>query len=535
MPESKLDALIIADCGNISLSESSALRLTIDGTPATIQTVRNYLAHDGRIVPPIEGDERLSWSSAPKLNGIALLSDLTRHGYRAVLVNDFAREQNLFQELMASSPKAIIVSTTFLVGKKQLKTLVDTLRMIAPGVPIIAGGPLVNLSFLIYQRRTEPDYIVLGMEQDFLFLNEEQPDIDLLVTDLRGQNALHSALDRLRHGESLTGIPGTAWLDKAGRYVFGPKRDEPQEQPEDQIDWNTLPDKVFASGVVPLQASSGCPHRCAFCNFVKDRHLTYAKSIEQVVAEMAAVAKRGAKYVWFVDDIFRLGRHDLDKVCAAIIASGIDIKWMTLIRADTVKNVDFELLRQAGCVELQFGLESADPYVLAAMNKRANPDDYRAAVWGAMRAGINVSAYFVIGHPGETEESLERTIAFIKEIQYPDLPGSLTWSIYPFMLVPLSPIFEPAQRTRYGLEGYMGNWKHATMDVKTAMQGIKRAIMALEDSAPVYRTDNLDMLNELNNRQRRAFFSARLQLAKLAAAGRSTPDIVLQTFTKTLI
>jgi rhamnose utilization protein RhaD (predicted bifunctional aldolase and dehydrogenase) len=81
----------------------------------------------------------------------------------------------------------------------------------------------------------------------------------------------------------------------------------------------------------------------------------------------------------------------------------------------------------------------------------------------------------------------------------------------------------------------MGNWKHATMDVKTAMQGIKRAIMALEDSAPVYRTDNLDMLNELNNRQRRAFFSARLQLAKLAAAGRSTPDIVLQTFTKTLV
>lgn len=524
-----LDALIIADCGTDSLSESSALRLTIDGQPATIQAVRNYLAHEGRIVPPVE-DDRLSWSSAPKLNGIALLSDLLRHGYQAGLVNDFAQQQDLLLQLLTRRPRAIIVSTTFIVGKQALASLVNTLRTIAPKVPIIAGGPLVNLSFRLYQRRNEPSYIVPGLESDYLFLGGEQPDVDLLVTAMPGQTTLHLVLDRLRIGEELTGIPDTAWRNKDGEYVFEPQGGEPQEQPEDHIDWDTLPDGLFASGVIPLQASSGCPYRCAFCNFVKDRHRTYAKSIENIVAEMIAVARRGAKYVWFVDDIFRLGHRDLDKVCEAMIEANLGLKWMTLIRADTVASVDFDLLHRAGCVELQFGLESADPQVLAAMNKRADPDIYRAAVRGAMAAGINVSAYFVIGHPGETEESLERTIAFIKEIQYPDLPGSLSWSIYPFLLVPLSSIFEPKQRAHYQLEGYMGNWTHATMNVKTAIQGIKRAFMVLEDSAPVYRTDNLAMLEELPPQQRKAFFCARLKLAKLAAAGHSDAKTVHRTF-----
>jgi radical SAM superfamily enzyme YgiQ (UPF0313 family) len=528
-----LDALIIADCGNNSLSESSALRLTIDDQPATIQAVRNYLAHDGRILHPVE-DDHLSWISAPKLNGIALLSDLTRHGYRAELVNDFAQQLDLFLRLLTRRPRTIIVSTTFIVGKQALMSLINTLRTVAPGVPILAGGPLINLSFRLYQRRNEPSYIVPGLESDYLFLGGEQPDVDLLVTTMPGQTALHAALDQLRNGEALTGIPDTAWRDKDGEYVFGPKGVDQQEQPEDHIDWDSLPDHLFASGVIPLQASSGCPYSCAFCNFVMDKHRTYAKSIDNIIAEMTAVARRGVKYVWFVDDIFRLGRHDLDKVCEAMIAANLDMKWMTLIRADTVAGVDFDLLHRAGCVELQFGLESADPEVLAAMNKRADPDTYRTAVQGAMTAGINVSAYFVIGHPGETKESLERTIAFIKEIQYPDLPGSLSWSIYPFLLVPLSPIFEPKQRAHYQLEGYMGNWAHSTMDVKTAIQGIKRAVLALEDSAPVFRTDNLAMLEELTPLQRKAFFSARLKLAKLAATGHSDTETVRRTFADVL-
>jgi anaerobic magnesium-protoporphyrin IX monomethyl ester cyclase len=530
-----LDALIIADSGTDSVSGSSPMRLTIEGRDATIQVVRNYLEHHGKMVSPLAGDDHSIWSAAPRLNGIALLSDLQQHGYTAALINDFSRESARFDCFLKSPPKAIVVSTTFIIGKAPLRDLIATIRKCAPGIPIIVGGPFVFTSHRIYLRRHEAEFCTPELQKDFLFQGDNEPDIDLYVTDLHGQKTLRGALDRVRAGAPLEGLPHTAWRNQDGCYQFGsPDGPDLQRLAEERIDWDALPEELFASKVVPLQASSGCPFQCAFCNFVKDHHNTYAKSIDRIIEEMTAVARRGVRYVWFVDDIFRLGHGDLAATCKAMIAAGLDLKWMTFIRADTVKNIDFDLLKKAGCVELQFGLESADPGVLAAMNKKANPEVYRSTVKQALAAGINVSAYFLFGHPGETMESIARTIAFMQEIQFPNLPGSLTWSIYPFLLIPLSPIFEPEQRRQYDLQGYMMNWRHATMDSRTAMQAIRQAIMALQDSAPICRTDNLAMLEELDPGTRKAFFRARLHLAKLAAAGKADPETVYSTFADVL-
>ena len=68
-----------------------------------------------------------------------------------------------------------------------------------------------------------------------------------------------------------------------------------------------------------MQASTGCPFHCSFCNFTKDRRLTWIKSVDRMVAEMKAVKKRGARYVWFVDDNFRLGKENLEAVCRRFI------------------------------------------------------------------------------------------------------------------------------------------------------------------------------------------------------------------------
>ena len=139
--------------------------------------------------------------------------------------------------------------------------------------------------------------------------------------------------------------------------------------------------------------------------------------------------------------------------------------------------------------------------------------------YGAMAAGINVSAYFIFGHPGETENSIERTINFMQSVEFPQLPGNFSWSIYPFLLVPLSPIYEADMRLRYQLDGYMMNWQHATMNFNQAIKAIRKAIMALEKSAPISRNDNLELLATLDNKTRKAFFRTRLSLAKLKAKG----------------
>lgn len=530
----RLDALILANSETDSVSGSSPMRFVLGGRTATIQAVSAYLDNYGQAAVPNPGDCHLSWESAPKLNGIALLSDLLQHGYQAALVNNFARDRDRFEGLLKQQPRTIVISTTFIVSKTALRKLVSEIKALAPGVPIIAGGPFVVQSCRIRERRMDPGFEHPEMRTSYLFQDYAEPEIDLYITASRGQDVLRKTLDLVRDNLPLNGRPNTAWYDPQGFSQFGPQVDTPIDFAEDRIDWASLPDDIFASKVVPLQASRGCPYRCAFCNFVHDKQTAYAKDINQIIGEMAAVAKRGVKYVWFVDDIYRLGKGDLTATSQAILEAKLDIKWMTMIRADSVKDVDFGLLKASGCHELQFGLESADPVVLAAMNKKANPDIYRATIRKALAAGINISAYFLFGHPGETRESINRTIAFMQEIQHPDLPGSLSWSIYPFILVPLSPIYEPEQRQRYGLDGYMLDWQHATMDAKTAREAIMQAVMALTDSAPIYRDDNLAMLDELSTTTRKEFFRARLQLAKLDTIGRAEPEVVYQTFNRIL-
>ena len=112
-----LDAIIIADSGANSLSATNSLKLNIEGRAADIQVVQNYLANAGQLQSPIAGDGLMSWASAPKLNGIHLFDYLSKHNYNVALVDSFYEENDRFRQLLADSPRAVIISTTFIPGK----------------------------------------------------------------------------------------------------------------------------------------------------------------------------------------------------------------------------------------------------------------------------------------------------------------------------------------------------------------------------------------------------------------------------------
>ncbi len=167
-------------------------------------------------------------------------------------------------------------------------------------------------------------------------------------------------------------MPNTAHVAE-NRYLFTPRVDDVTGYKEVPIDWQSLPDEIFAHQVVPVRASIRCPHKCHFCSFKKDHRLTHIKPLDLLVGELKAIQKRGIKYVWFVDDNFRLGKNDLEAVCRRFIDENISLEWMCLVRPESLKDVNMSLLKQAGCREVQMGLESADPVILAKMNKRSDP------------------------------------------------------------------------------------------------------------------------------------------------------------------
>lgn len=527
-----LDAILIADTGTDTFSGSSPLRLEIDGREALVQVVANCMENDGRVVPPIEGDKRMSWKSAPKFNGIFLLNYLQKNRLDVELINSLREEEKDFRRLLEERPRALVLSTTFILSKKVLKAVTEELRTLAPDVPIIVGGPFVYASYLLLGRSDEPDYDTDSARDDYLFLAADQePSVDLYIVSRRGEQILSEALQRIKQGRSLEGLPNTATFDGEA-YSFSGRVNDLASSLDLGVDWKSLPDALFRSGVVTMQASNGCPYKCAFCNFVKERRLAFVKPIDQLIAEMKDAASLGARYVRFVDDNFRLGSDDLNAVSQRLVDEGTPLRWMSFIRASTLEHADVELLRRSGCMEVQLGLESADPQVLSNMNKRADPKLYAEVVRKVLAAGINCSSCFVIGFPGETEETVRHTIEFIKNVESFENEGIFSWSIYPFLLAPLSPVYESKSREGYGLAGYMRHWKHHTMDSDQAMEHVIRAFEELENSGPIYSGDNIEMLLDLSPEQRKEFSKCRHRLSKLAKQGRFERQDVVKSFAR---
>lgn len=515
------------------MSSTNPLRLNLDGRTADIQVVQNYLSHGGRVHPPIEGDNQMSWASAPKLNGIYLFNYLTKKKFNVELVDSYYKEADHFKQLLDRKPRAVVISTTFIAGKQNLIKLVANIRDLAPDVFVIAGGPLVYTSYLL-ARKKEPEYDTHSAKNEFLFLDiENEPAVDLYIVSLRGEQILCDVLNRIRANKRTEDIPNSARLI-GNEYHFTKRIDDISSSEDFAIDWPALPNAFFKPGVVPMQASNGCPYHCAFCNFTKDRRLTWVKPTERIVAEMKAVQDRGARYVWFVDDNFRLGQGNLETVCRRFIDERLEVKWMTFVRASTLDHVDTDLLRQAGCIEVQLGLESADSFVLKNMNKKATPGLYRRVLKKLLGSGINCSCYFIFGFPGETEESAQRTRDFIKSFDGQHYEGSLCWSMFPFTLIPLSPVYENRARRKYGMTGYLHKWQHATMDSDQAREQLFKTFLEIDDSGPIYRGDNQEILRSLGSSGRKQFEATRHKLSKKALAGDLEKETLVQSFRQVL-
>ena len=422
--------------------------------------------------------------------------------------------------MLRQNPRIVIISTTFIHSKEALGKLTRDIRDAAPEVFIVAGGPFVYFSYRMLQRLGSPYYEFDRIKDEFIFIDyRDDPSVDLYVVSLRGEDLLAEIMERLEKCRSMDDLPNIArWTEKG--YFFGNRVEDTAKRPDTVVDWAKLPDSVFQSGVISLDASSGCPYNCYFCSFIRDRSLAFSKPVNRIVEDLKAVSARGIQYVWFVDDNFRLGAGNLNAFCSRLLKENIRVKWMSFIRASALREVDFELLRNAGCIEVQLGLESADPQVLKNMNKKADAALYSNVIRELLAAGINCSCYFIFGYPGETVESVKRTRDFIESIEHPELDGTVSWSMFPFVLYPLSPIYEQALREQYKLKGFIYDWEHATMTSGQARQHVLDTFLRLENSGVIYRGDDQELLSRLSPAQKKGFVTKRHKLSKLAL---STP------------
>ena len=180
-----------------------------------------------------------------------------------------------------------------------------------------------------------------------------------------------------------------------------------------------------------VETSRGCPYTCDFCVAPIHQGRTFrARAAERVVAEIArGVAERDLRYFYLWGDTVTLNLKTFGTLADALIASRLRIRWLANARADNLADPRFvNKLRASGCWMLSFGVEAWSPDSRDAMQKRLGQAAIRAAVANLKAAGIFSFAFFILGYPGETRVSMERTIDYASELDvdfagfYPAVP-----------------------------------------------------------------------------------------------------------------
>ncbi|MBC7236504.1 MAG: radical SAM protein [Chloroflexi bacterium] len=163
--------------------------------------------------------------------------------------------------------------------------------------------------------------------------------------------------------------------------------------------------------------SRGCPGSCRFCI----KHVSYGNSVrfrspDNVLAEIEQLLALGVHNIHMYADLFTVNREQVVGICSGILERGYSLRWTCNSRVDFVDEEMLRLMGRAGCWMISWGIESGDDAMLQRMRKGTSIEMVERALRWAKRAGIKNWGYFIIGLPGETEETIRKTIDLAKRL-----------------------------------------------------------------------------------------------------------------------
>lgn len=164
-----------------------------------------------------------------------------------------------------------------------------------------------------------------------------------------------------------------------------------------------------------VQTSRGCPFRCTFCTNTMYGQQQILFDPGRVVREMRDLGNRGVRWLMMGDANFGSPRRHLEAVCRAIVDAGVDTHWNCEGTAISLDHKLMELMLQAGCFNLRFGLESASPAVRREYRKTVSLDRLAQNIKIAREVGLPIHANVIVGARCETDDTVMDTIRFLNE------------------------------------------------------------------------------------------------------------------------
>jgi anaerobic magnesium-protoporphyrin IX monomethyl ester cyclase len=351
---------------------------------------------------------------SPPLGLAYLAAVLEQKGYSVKIADMSTMKLNcddIKRDVVADAPK--LVGISFMTNQfRNALNVAKAVKESDANIPVIAGGPHVSAL---------PAEILSDESVDVAVIGEGEITISRLA-DFFIKKSI----------KDLGSIRGIAYRHN-GQIITS--------QPQDLIEeldslplpaWHLLPVEKYAvpatggnaaEPVFAVISSRGCPNQCIFC----DSHTVFgrkfrARSAKNIFSELLYLSTQfGVRQFDFVDDTITVNKNRIYELCNLMISNRCGFKWMCNARANTVDSEMLRLMKRAGCVRVEFGIESGDAEVLKNIKKAVTIEQIKNAHKMAKEAGLSIGSFVMVGNIGEDFSSVIKTRQLLEQTDTDDI------------------------------------------------------------------------------------------------------------------
>ena len=318
--------------------------------------------------------------------------------------------------LNKTNPKIIGISSR-IVDIPSTLLLAKIAKEVLPNVKIIIGGASASSSSTYLMENNNIDFLVIGEgEYTILELVTYLLDFKNKVHDLHQIKGImyrnNGDLIRTESRPLISNLDDIPFPDRNSVFVLDKNKEI-----------------KYIHQNVDVITSRGCPYLCKFCcaytawGTRKPRF----RSVDNIIDEIIYLKNTfGQTHFIFWDDLFTSNRSRAIEFSNKIIEKQLNISWICLVRINTIDAELLAVMKKAGCVEIQIGIESGNDRILKHIKKNITLEQIHQQIPVIRQSGINWLAFFIIGFPSETENEIMDTLNLIFKIK----PSSVAISIF---------------------------------------------------------------------------------------------------------
>lgn len=277
-------------------------------------------------------------------------------------------------------------------------------------------------------KETLPDSIVVmgGYHPTFNFIETlEDENVDIVIRG-EGEYIMLNLVQALENQSSLHDVKGIVFEDENSKeIVVNPEA--PLIQDLDELPFpalNLLPMKKYRlldmdTHMTTMITTRGCPMQCSFCSSAAMHGKKIReRSVENIVDEIEYLKTNyDIDTIAFMDDTFTLKKRKVMAICDEILKRNIEIMWGCTSRVDTLDEKLLKKMKEAGCITIFIGVESADQQQLDNMCKNTTIAKIENAFKIAHKLKIRTIASVALGMPGDTKEIINKTVKFVHKLK----------------------------------------------------------------------------------------------------------------------